>query len=146
MFTKKIIVISAAVAVMAGGIYGYSEYNRKPANLERVRPDVQVSAIELIKTFEDNEQDANAKFLDKVISVKGKIKSVEKNDKGYYTVILGEKEIMSSVRCSMDSVHQQKAAGLTAGTEITMKGACTGYNADELLGSDVILNRCVVSK
>jgi len=71
---------------------------------------------------------------------------VEKNGNGFYTVILGEEFLMSSVRCSMDSLHQMDVASLTTGTLVTMKGNCSGFNRDELLGSDVILNRCVIEK
>lgn len=146
MRTKKIIIISAATLVLGGSFYGYSEYNRKPANLARVKPQVELSAEALIKTFENNEQDANATLLDKVIAVKGKLKSIEKNDTGDYTVILGEEGSTSSVRCSMDAAHRHETTGLAAGTEIVVKGACTGFQADELLGSDVMLNRCVISR
>jgi hypothetical protein len=47
----------------------------------------------------------------------------------------------------MDSVHQQDAAKVSVGTSVTVRGACTGFNKDEMgLGSDVILNRCVIVK
>ena len=98
----------------------------------------------LIQVFEKNEAEANAQYLDKIIAVRGTVRTVEKDDKGYYCVILGKQNSMSSIRCSMDSVHQEEVAGIPAGSVITVKGACTGFNADELLGSDVILNRCVL--
>jgi hypothetical protein len=44
----------------------------------------------------------------------------------------------------MDSIHNKEAADVKRGIHIAMKGICTGFNADELLGSDVILVRCVV--
>lgn len=144
MRIKKIIVGSVIIAVLGGAGYGYSEYNRKPKSLDKVKPHVVLSAETLIKDFETNEKDANSKYLDKIIAVDGKIRSVEKSENGYFTVVLGKEGTMSSVRCSMDSVFQQAVANLSAGSEIRMKGACTGFNADELLGSDVILNRCVV--
>ena len=71
---------------------------------------------------------------------------MEKDESGHYTLILGEEGSMSSVRCSMDSTHQQAADELQINTEVIIKGACTGFNADQLLGSDVILNRCVIVK
>jgi hypothetical protein len=105
-----------------------------------------LNAAALITAFETNETHANTKYLDKVIAVNGKIKTVEKDEKGFYSIILGDTGSMSSVRCSMDSTHQQGAAKLTPGVFVTVKGACTGFNADDLLGSDVILNRCVVEE
>ena len=147
MKRKKIIIFSAiAVAILSGGWYGYSEYTRKVKDLSKVKAEVQMNAEKLIAAFEKNETEANAMYLDKIIAVKGNVKAVERNDMGHYSIVLGEQNSMSSIRCSMDSAHQEDIANLAVGTLITMKGACTGFNADELLGSDVILNRCVVQK
>ena len=88
----------------------------------------------------------NAELLDKIIAVNGYVKEIEKNDQGYYTVVLGDTARVSSVRCSMDAKHINEITGLKKGIAVTLKGACTGFNADELLGSDVILNRCVVEE
>jgi hypothetical protein len=58
---------------------------------------------------------------------------------------MGSEESMSSVRCSLDTNYVKKTTGLNIGNQITIKGACTGFNSDELgLGSDVVLNRCVI--
>ena len=142
--TVKIILGIILGAITGAGIYAYTEFNRKVKDLSKVKAGVYLDAGELVRAFENDEAAGNNKYLDKIIAVKGMVKTVEKNDKGYYTVILGDDQAMSSVRCSMDSVHQHEVAAITAGSNITMKGACTGFNRDELLGSDVILNRCVV--
>ena len=144
MKKKAIIGITIIVALACAGWYGYSEYNRKVRNLRNVKTDLYMTAPELISAFEKNEAVANANYLDKVIGVKGIVKGVEKNEHGHYTVVLDGKEGMSSVRCSMDSSFQHEVVSMKEGAAITMKGACTGFNADELLGSDVILNRCVI--
>ena len=146
MTKKKIIFSAIVIAIISGGWYGYKEYTRKVKDLSKVKAHVQIHASDLIASFEKNEQASNSLYLDKVIAVKGKVKTVEKDDKGYYSVVLGEETGMSSVRCSMDSTHQDDVASLSKGAVITVKGACTGFNADELLGSDVILNRCVVQQ
>ena len=145
MSRKKIIFSVIAVAILCGSWYGYSEYTRKVKDLSTVKAQVKMEADELISAFEKNEAEANAMFLDKIIAVSGTVKAIEKNDMGYYSVILGN-ESMSSVRCSINPEHQEAVASLVEGSSVTMKGACTGFNADELLGSDVILNRCVVQR
>jgi hypothetical protein len=144
---KRTIILSViGFALVGGGWYAYSEFTRKVKDLSKVQADLQLSSTTLISAFEANEQKANADYLDKVIAVNGPVRSVEKNDQGHYTVILGLDGELSSVRCSMDSVHQADVASLSEGSVVTMKGACTGFNADELLGSDVILNRAVLQK
>ena len=146
MKKKKIILLVVLFALIGGGWYAISEYTRKVKDLSKVKAGVRLDARELIAAFEKDEVKSNGLYLDKIIAVKGPVKAVEKSVKGHYTVILGDATGMSSVRCSMDSIHQQDVSGLSPGSVITMKGACTGFNADELLGSDVILNRCVVDK
>lgn len=146
MKRKKLKIVLAIIAIflVGGGLYAWGEFNRKVKDLTHVKAGIRTEAKSLISAFETNEMKGNTQYLDKIIAVKGKVRTVEKSAAGHYTVILGEENNMSSVRCSMDSVHQQEVESLTAGSLVTMKGACTGFNKDELLGSDVILNRCVV--
>lgn len=146
MNKKTIFLSMGLVAVISGGWYGYSEYNRGVKKLESVKADLQMPANMLISAFEKDEQEANTIYLDKVIAVQGTVKAVEQDEKGDITIILGDLDDMSSVRCYMDSLFRQQAKGLIKGNLVTVKGACTGFNADDLLGSDVILNRCVIEK
>src|SRR5687767_834945 len=142
--TWRIILGVVLLLLVSGGLYAFKEFNRKVKDLTYVKAGLRQDAGQLISEFETNEANSNTKYLDKIIAVSGKVKTVEKNGNGHITVILGDENSMSSVRCSMDSLHQQDVASLAPGTMITMKGACAGFNKDELLGSDVILNRCVV--
>lgn len=146
MSKKKIILPILTLAIFGIAGFGYSEYNRKVKNLQNVNPAFVMNATELISAFEKNEMTANVNYLDKVIALKGTVKAIEKTVSGHYSVILGTQNSMSSARCSMDSTHQQDVASVKPGSVITIKGACTGFNADELLGSDVVLNRCVLEK
>lgn len=144
MKKKKIILLIIAVAIFGGGWYAYSEYNRKVKDLSKVSADMQLKMADLVSEFEKDEIGANALYLDKVIAVNGTLKAIEKDEANNYSLVLGDENSMASVRCSMDGDHQKKVEGLITGAKVTVKGACTGFNADELLGSDVILNRCVI--
>ncbi|HPG11954.1 MAG TPA: hypothetical protein PLU37_10510 [Chitinophagaceae bacterium] len=141
---KRIIFFSAAIILVTVGLYAFSEYNRKVKDLSKVKADMEISAADILAEYEKDEAASNQLYLDKVIAVKGTVKSLEKNDKGHYSVVLGNENSMASVRCSMDSIHQRKAEDLVTGSVVTVKGACTGFNSNDLLGSDLILNRCVI--
>ena len=142
---RKIILFIIIIGAVAIGWYGYKEFYRTNKDLANVKPDVKIPAADLIKEYEKNDSLANTKYLDKIIETNGNVKVIEKDDKGYYTIVLSDAENMSSVRCSMDTVHQEDAARLAVGSSAMVRGACTGFNKDEMgLGSDVILNRCVV--
>ena len=126
---------------------GMHEYNRRNEDLGSVKADINISAADLIHAYEANDSAANQKYLGRVVETSGNIKKIEKDEQGYYTIVMGDTSSLSSVRCSMDTTHNEDAAHLTAGSSATLRGACTGFNKDEMgLGSDVILNRCAILK
>ncbi len=143
---KKILIILGVILVVAAAaaFYIYKEYNRTHKDTADLEPDYSLSATNLIQEFETGEQAANKKYWDKIIEVDGVVKDISKDDKGFYSVVLGDTASMSSVRCSLDSVHNVEAAVFKKGSTASLRGICTGFNADELLGSDVILVRCAV--
>lgn len=147
MSKKKIFWILILLAAAAGGWYAYREYTRTNKDLANVKADVKISAVAFIKEYETNDSAANKKYLGKIIEATGLLKEVKKDESGYFTVVLGDSSGLSSVRCSIDTNHRQDAALLKTGSSVTIRGACTGFNKDEMgLGSDVILNRCAIIK
>jgi hypothetical protein len=145
MSKKGIIWMSVLLVVAIGGLYVYKEYTRRNKDLTDVKPDLQVKADQLINEYESDDSVANKKYLGKILEVTGKVRELKKDDDGYYMVILGDTSELSSVRCLIDTIHQEDAARLRLHTSTTVRGACTGFNKDEMgLGSDVILNRCVI--
>jgi len=140
---KRIVTIVILIVLVTAGLYAYKIYTGKVKNLQDVKADVTVTDTNLIAAFEGDSAAANKQYLGKVVAVTGNIKSIEK---GSGTIVMGSGESMSSVRCSLDTNFVKKVTGLNIGNRITIKGACTGFNPDELgLGSDVVLNRCVIS-
>ncbi|MBC7949487.1 MAG: hypothetical protein H7Y42_16490 [Chitinophagaceae bacterium] len=147
MTKKKIIVLAILVVVAIGAWYGYSEYNRKNKDMKHAKPDFIISATDLIAEFASNDSLAAAKYNGQVVEIGGRVKAVEEDDQGYFTVVIGDSTSLSSVRCALDTIHHSDAALLRAGSSTTLRGACTGFNKDEMgLGSDVIINRCALIK
>lgn len=142
---KKIVWLLIILAAGAGVWYAVKLYNEKNPDFINIKADIKISAVDFIHEYEVNDSASDQKYLGKVIETDGNIKKIEKDEKGYYTVVLGDTGNLSSVRCSMDTTHNEDAAHLTAGSSATVRGACTGFNKDEMgLGSDVILNRCAI--
>lgn len=140
----RYILLPLLLIISVAGIYIYKEYNRTHKDTSKLKPDYSVTASNLINEFESDEQSSNKKYWDKVIEVEGVTKELVKDEKGFYTVILGDPATMSSIRCSIDSSHNKEITSIITGKKIKLKGICSGFNADELLGSDVILVRSVV--
>lgn len=146
MSGKKRILLAVILVIIAVAIYIYREFNRTNVNIAKEESAFTLSATELIKDFTDNDSAASRKYVGKIISVTGLVKTVNQDERGYYTVSLGDTSSLSSVRCSVDSMYTARATSVKPGMKIMIKGNCTGYNPDELLGLDVIVNRCVIEE
>ena len=143
---KRLLLILLIIIVLAGGWYAYKLYTGKVPSLTEVKADASITATDLIAAFEKDSATANKKYLGKILEVSGNIKSVEKESA---TVSLGDAAGNSSVRCSIDSAFVKDISLLNPGSSIAIKGNCTGFMPDETglgLGSDVVLNRCVLVK
>lgn len=138
-------ILIAIILVIVGVLWVYKEYTRKNIDMTDANADYTIAAPALIKEFETNDSSANKKFLGKTLLVTGGLKDFSK-DGNYITLILGDTGSMSSVRCAMDTSHAINQNDFAKGASVNIKGSCTGFNKDELLGSDVIMNRCVVVK
>jgi hypothetical protein len=150
MSRKRLIWTFVLIAVVLGAFYIYKEYTRTYKDLSKLKPDIKITAIDFIKEYEAGDSIANKKYLDKIVEVTGNVKKTEKDDKADYTIVLGDSSSLSSVRCLTDSNHRLDAALLTENTSVTIRGVCTGFKKNELLGenlgSDIELTRCVFVK
>jgi hypothetical protein len=147
MKKKKIIryiVLPLLVIGAVAAIYIYKEYNRKHKDTAKLKADYSLQATDLLTEFTGNEKSSGEKYMDKILLVEGLVKDIIKDEKGFYTIALGDTGSLSSVRCSIDSTHTNEVVNLQKGTRLAVKGICTGYTADELLGADVVLVRSVV--
>lgn len=147
---KKYILWGLLAVILIAGAYGYKEFNRTRTDSKEQQAKFNVSAIGILQEFEKDEAAATKKYQGKelIIAVTGAVKEVKLDEKGFYTVTLGEEGNMSSVLCAMDTLYAKEAAGLKPAQAVTIKGQFTGYNKDEtgMLGSDVQMNLCVISK
>lgn len=143
--TVSYVVITLLILGIAGALYAYKEFNRKTKAVAEQKANFSLKQEELFTAFSADEKAATQKFGGKIIEVSGTVKTVETDDKGFSTVVLGDSSSLSSIRCSIDSTATQTALSIQSNTKITIKGICIGYNADELgIGADILFNRCII--
>jgi len=139
----KIILLASALIVIAAGAYFY--VNRKTQSLTDSNADFKISAVKFLEEYSSDQVLSDKKYLGKVIQVEGNLKEIERDDKGSLTFVLGDLTSMSSVRCSIDTTVVIDESAYPVGTAVSLKGECTGFNADDLgLGADIVLNRSVI--
>ncbi|MBC7885710.1 MAG: hypothetical protein H7X99_09560 [Saprospiraceae bacterium] len=120
--------------LIALGIFaGYYMYNKPHAETQGAKADITINPADLLAAFELDETKANAMYLDKIIEVKGKVKSINEVEQGG-SISLDTGNEISSVICEFE--HAASIDGVKVGDEVIIKGFCSG----KLM--DVILVRC----
>jgi hypothetical protein len=105
----------------------------KPHKTVENEPGLRITAEVLAKAFEENEQNANDTYLNKILEVGGTISEVTKNQDGRTVLLLGVEDPLSGVQCTM----KDDKATYESGQRVTVKGFCNGYT------TVVLLNDCV---
>lgn len=131
---QKVLVV-IVVLVVAAGSYGWYLYTKKPADTREMKADYELQASQLVNEFRQNEAKAVERYVDKVLIVSGKIASIENNN-DQTTIALDAGDPMSYVTCSFYRDESRLPGNLAAGSEIKVKGNCTG------ILTDVVLNKC----
>lgn len=104
----------------------------KPArNIEREKT-LHITANAIYTAYLNDENLANKLYLDKAITVKGKISDIKTNQQGQQVIILETEDPVFGVVCTMT-----KPLAVTKSDDISIKGFCTGYT------TDVVLRDCV---
>ncbi len=138
--SKKLIFLSVlVVGILSAAAWFYTLYNKPHVNTQEVEADVVMDSQLLVDEFEANEDEANAKYLDQVIQIKGPINEVF-SEEGKTIIVIGTGDVFGNVRCNMLSEEKTTSNTLKKNQIITIKGICTGYLMNAVLVRSVIIN------
>ena len=137
MSTKnKIIIIIAIIASIAFSAYYYifiySSNNHRQVQSEI---GIVITSHSLVAKYQADENLANSLYLNKAVVVTGNLLSIDKNQEGKTTLVLGRADSFSNVSVTMIST-----APITqkVGESITIKGLCTGALSDVVITDGVV--------
>ena len=130
---KKLISIGLLIAFLVVGYVYFFVYNKSHPDYANQKPDFELRAETLYNDFINNAE--SKKYLGKVILIKGMVSSIENTDSSAVISINFEEGMFGEqgIRCTMLSPYIL----IKPGTEITIKGVCSGYNK-----TDVLLENC----
>lgn len=131
--------ILLVVAIAAAILIYIFVYNKPHKDYATATPDYKMSAIELYNEFKMNQEAASSKYNGKVVQVSGPLHSVENADSLMIAVFSFEQGMFGDlgIRCAIIPSHSKEVMAITPGTNVAIKGLCTGYN-----DSDVIMEHC----
>ncbi len=139
MKSKRILYVLLAV-VLIGGAVGYTLWNKPHQDIGAAKADIAIDAVALYNEYNTDENAANAKYLDKVVAITGKVKEAAKDGDGSVKVSLDAGSDMGVVACELSPFASHARTDFQAGEQVTFKGKCTGLNLD------VIFVECVEAK
>jgi len=133
---NKIIIIITLIAAIAFSAYYYifiySSNNHRQVQSEI---GIVITSDSLVAKYQADENLANSLYLNKAVVVTGNLLSIDKNQEGKTTLVLGRADSFSNVSVTMisNSPITQKV-----GEFITIKGLCTGALSDVVITDGVV--------
>jgi len=131
---KRTIIIIILLIVAFGGWYAYRLYQEKTPDVVNKKPDVMITATELIAAFDRDTASARRTYVDKIVEVTGNVKRIDTTG----AVVLGEEGSASEVTVGLDRRHLNDHEKLKVGSTAVLQGICSGYDkgsGDDLLAS-----------
>jgi hypothetical protein len=137
MSTKnKIIIVIALITAIAFSAYYYifiySSNNHRQVQSEI---GIVITSDSLVAKYQVDEKLANSLYLNKAVVVTGVILSIDKNQEGKTTLVIGRSESFSNVSVTMTS---NTPITQKVGESITIKGLCTGALSDVVITDGVV--------
>jgi hypothetical protein len=135
-FQVKVALFVVLAIAISGILYALYMFNMKHPDTASAKPDFVITSTILQKEFEDNEKEASAKFINKILEVTGIINSITPADSNHLNISLKTGSDLSSVICTFSP--RPDASKFYTGEEITLRGECSGFLMD------VLLNNCSI--
>jgi hypothetical protein len=130
--TMKKIIIAVVIVLGSAFAYGYYLFHKPHQGIANKDAAFTMESRQLFNEFDQNEAEANKKYLGKVITVSGKVADKGVDSKGAMSIILEGGE-MAGVGCQFDKNALKDIQNVKKGQFIKVKGMCTGMLMDVVL-------------
>ena len=136
MKRRTIISLGAFTAIVIGGAVAIGLFNKSHVDTANEKPEHTVSSSELFSAFSNNEAEANALYVDKVIRIEGDVLEVSSASDGSHIVLLNTSDPIFAVKC----VLLDESTIPQANEHISLQGVVAGFNSDVEVVRAVVIN------
>lgn len=98
----------------------------------------KLSVSQLVDAFSQDETQANALYLGKVLEVQGILKEIILNDSSL-VLLLGDSTQSTGVSCYLQKDQKDRYTTLKRGESVNVKGICNGMLLDVVLDKGILL-------
>lgn len=138
---KKTLFFIALVVVLAGAGFAYLQYNMPHRDTSAEEPAYVLEAEALFAEYSADEAAANAKFVDKLLLVKGAIAGISEAEDSTVSIMLQTADPMSGVSIQLLPEEAAKSSSLQTDDQIWLKGICSGKLMDVVLVRGVLVEQ-----
>lgn len=121
---------------ITGAIIAYLMWNKPQRDVAK-EEGIKITALQLVKEYQANEDSANFKYLNKALEVTGIATEVKNNQEGKQTVMLASDDAFTGVFCTM----KESSGSLNKGSSVTLKGICSGMLSDVRIRDAAVVNK-----
>jgi hypothetical protein len=135
----KVLIVLAVIGILAAVLVYFFVYNKPHTDYEKAKPEMVLTAHALYDSFINDIGSAQETYNGKVLQITGVLDYVEDADGRVFAIFAFGDGMFGpeGVRCTMLENHTEKVKNIPIGTQITIKGFCSGFN-----DPDVILDHC----
>jgi cbb3-type cytochrome oxidase subunit 3 len=142
---RKAVYIGLLALILIIGAVIFYIYNKPHRDVADEDAAFSLSSDQLLAEYDKDTSAANKKYLDKVIQLKGKISDIVTDQKGGVVIVLNDGKSMFGITCSISESSKEAAGKVQKGSEISLKGICTGGTLDpDFGGVAVTMNKCEI--
>lgn len=142
---KRVLIIAGIILLLAAAVIWYV-FTEKFSDTATVKPDYDLQATELLRAFVQNEGDANKKYAEKIILVKGRVTAVEAADTSI-NIKMADTATGNYIIFAFQQQHLAEAKTIREGDIVAIKGSCSGGAYSKILESEyVTFKRSAISK
>ena len=134
MVLKRLLLYGGIAAVLAGA-YGLYMFYKPVPGVDQMKTEAHMTSMELAGAFENDEASASDEYIGKVLEVTGVVTEVMPGDSSGVIVVLASDGFIQVLAGMSPEVE---APNNLSGSEVTVKGICTGATM-----LDVVLSRCI---
>ena len=122
MMAKKYIFLFFIAAVAIAAVVVYFIWNKPHKNIKDAVA-IEISSGQLYDSFTNDSAGTKSKYINKVLSVSGKVTAISKNQQNQQIILLKTNTADASINCTME----EKANNIREGDIVSVKGICSGY-------------------
>jgi tRNA_anti-like len=142
---KRLLIIGSILFVI-GLVAAWYIFTEKFEDTTKQKANFSVNAMDFIKEFQANDSLANKKYIEKMITVSGRVSETENAD-STINIKMIDTLTESYIIFAFQAQNAAEAKSLKVGDSIAIKGSCSGGVYSEILETEFItFKRCVISK